>query len=185
MITAIVALVSFTTPVAGADFVCPIMVSHKAKTDGPSVVYAGATYRFCCGGCPDAFAKNPAKYVGTKEVSGDFLFDPTTGKRVDTGAGFTSDYKGLRFHFATKAGKATFDKNPAKYGTTPKMEVMKCAVMGDAIPSPDEAYGYVDFKDTRYYVCCAACMPKLVATPAKYAAKVKAVAAKGYLHAEK
>ncbi len=41
---------------------CPVAGTKAAKEDN-SVEYRGAKVYFCCGGCPDAFAKDKAKYT--------------------------------------------------------------------------------------------------------------------------
>jgi len=41
--------------------VCP--VSGKAAKEDQSAEYKGAKVYFCCGGCPDAFKKDTAKYA--------------------------------------------------------------------------------------------------------------------------
>ncbi|MCX7421088.1 MAG: hypothetical protein NT013_16315 [Planctomycetia bacterium] len=41
---------------------CPVASTKAAKEDN-SVEYRGAKVYFCCGGCPDAFAKDKAKYT--------------------------------------------------------------------------------------------------------------------------
>ena len=40
----------------------------KVKPDGPHFfAHAGETYRFCCNGCKEKFAKDPAKYLTPPE----------------------------------------------------------------------------------------------------------------------
>lgn len=41
---------------------CPVAGTKAAKED-QSAEYRGAKVYFCCGGCPDAFAKDKAKYA--------------------------------------------------------------------------------------------------------------------------
>jgi len=187
MITTLIATLSFVAPMATDDMTCPVMVGGKANTSGGSVVYAGARFFFCCAGCDGKFSKDPTAFLKTAETSkkviGESMFDPVTGKKADKSANFASDWKGIRFHFNSSENKATFDKAPAKYGVLPKSEVLTCAVAGDKMKSPQEAYGYVDYKGTRYYICCAGCMPKMQKDPATYATKnaklvKKAVASK-------
>ncbi|HUC22676.1 MAG TPA: XdhC family protein [Streptosporangiaceae bacterium] len=48
-------------PAATIDPVCGMTVS--AGADGPSLEHAGVTYYFCCSGCRDAFAKDPAAHA--------------------------------------------------------------------------------------------------------------------------
>jgi YHS domain-containing protein len=47
------------------ELVCPVMgtvIESKDKAVGHQE-YNGKTYYFCCGGCPDQFAEDPAKYA--------------------------------------------------------------------------------------------------------------------------
>lgn len=45
--------------------ICPVLgtVIPDPKKAFSSVVYKGVKYYFCCGGCPDQFKANPAKYA--------------------------------------------------------------------------------------------------------------------------
>jgi YHS domain-containing protein len=48
----------------GTEAVCPVMGSKvKVTKDTLSAEYKGKVYYFCCGGCPDDFAKDPEKYI--------------------------------------------------------------------------------------------------------------------------
>jgi len=146
--------------------VCAVMTDNAVNNKAAGMEYAGTKYTFCCGMCPGAFKKDPAKYVKTAAESdmviGTSLFDAVTGARIDLKkAKFSSDYKGTRFWFNTADEKATFDKNPAKYGTTPAKESMVCAVSGEAIADYGTSAGYVDFEGVRYYACCEGCFPTL------------------------
>jgi YHS domain-containing protein len=44
---------------------CPVMGNEIASEDAAvgHSDYEGTRYYFCCGGCPDAFDKNPEKYA--------------------------------------------------------------------------------------------------------------------------
>lgn len=58
---------------APTELPCAVMSSHKVKIADATknkmfADYKGRRYFFCCGGCPDAFKANPAKYA-KKEVS--------------------------------------------------------------------------------------------------------------------
>ncbi len=48
----------------GKDVVCPVM-GTKFKVNKTTQVfdYKGKAYYMCCGGCPQAFSKNPEKYI--------------------------------------------------------------------------------------------------------------------------
>ncbi|QYK52738.1 MAG: YHS domain-containing protein [Fimbriimonadaceae bacterium] len=179
-LTTLIAIAVTTPSMATDDMVCPVMGSKIADLSTAAYHdYNGARYFFCCGGCDTNFAKSPAKYLETqakaKKVAGDFMFDPVTGMRLKSPAiiAETSDYKGVRFHFSSKANKDMFDKEPAKYGTMPKKEALYCAVAGEEIENYSSAASYVDYKEVRYYTCCTGCVGKLKADPAKYVGNAK------------
>ena len=48
----------------GKDAVCPVM-GTKFKVNKTTQVfdYKGKAYYMCCNGCPQAFSKNPEKYI--------------------------------------------------------------------------------------------------------------------------
>jgi Cu2+-exporting ATPase len=59
-----------TTPIGAAqppgELIDPVC-GMRVRADAPhSATYQGITYRFCCGGCADAFRKDPAKYVAKR-----------------------------------------------------------------------------------------------------------------------
>ncbi|MBX3119419.1 MAG: YHS domain-containing protein [Fimbriimonadaceae bacterium] len=181
MITTLIAAMTLFAP-AGADtpLACPIMGS-PTNAKSQALDYNGARFRMCCGGCDGAFKKDAANVVGKLKADskaiGEFLFDPTTGLPIDAKkAKATTDYNGIRYHFATEAGKDTFTKNAKTLAVMPKKEVMSCPVMGShAVASYAKAGGYADHDGVRYYFCCADCVAKFRAEPAKYA---KAASAK-------
>lgn len=184
MITTLIASIALAQAAAPEPLHCAVMTKGYANLEGPSVVYAGAVFHFCCPGCDANFAKTPAKFVasaakGTTPI-GKFLFDPTTGKKVDTGSGFTTDHKGIRYFFETKANLETFKAKPEKFASMPTKEVLTCPVAGDKMASPKDAFAYVDVKGVRYYICCAGCMPKMEKESAKYIAKMKPTTAVGH-----
>ncbi len=48
----------------GREAVCPVMgTKFKVTKSNQAAEYKGQTYYFCCGGCPDAFKKDPEKYI--------------------------------------------------------------------------------------------------------------------------
>ncbi|MGY2499050.1 YHS domain-containing protein, partial [Klebsiella pneumoniae] len=67
--------------------VCAVMPDNSVNNKAAGMEYAGAKYTFCCGMCPGAFKKDPAKYVKTAAESdtvvGTSLFDAVTGARID------------------------------------------------------------------------------------------------------
>jgi YHS domain-containing protein len=43
-----------------------------------------------------------------------------------------------------------------------------CPVQGDVIPDPEKSAGFQDYKEMRYYFCCAGCPEAFAADPEKY-----------------
>ena len=155
---------SFTCPVQGAKI-------DKVTADTQHADYKGVRYYFCCGSCPTAFHKEPAKYVKDSKgkVIGMSLFDPVTTKRIEPDkAAAHSDVRGVRYFFASADDKKTFDKNSKKYTTSPQKEVLYCPVNNQAVASYAAASDYSDVKGTRYYFCCEGCKPAFDKDPAKY-----------------
>ena len=155
--------------------VCPMMGEAVAK-DSPVVEYAGAAYAFCCAGCDSSFAKDPKAAIKANEKStspiGAFLFDPVSHKAIKADKAKGSvDYMGTRYYFESVANLEAFNKDAKKYTTAPKKESLSCPVMGEAIATYSKASSYVDYKDVRYYICCAGCEPAFAKDPAKYAGK--------------
>lgn len=155
---------------------CAIMGEEVGK-NAPTVQYGGASYAFCCPGCDVAFGKDPNGAIkknaeGAKATIGAFLFDPVSKNRVTAEkAKATVDYNGLRYYFESAENLAAFNKDAKKLSAVPKKESLVCPVMGDKIASHDKASSYFDYKDVRYYICCAGCLPAMTKDPAKYAGK--------------
>ena len=56
------------------EIACAVMPANKvdiakATKSGMFADYKGKRYFFCCGGCPDAFKKNPAKYAKAPSIA--------------------------------------------------------------------------------------------------------------------
>jgi len=69
-------------PAAPKTIACAVMASNKvdiAKATASHMYadYKGKRYFFCCGGCPDAFKKNPAKYSRAASIP-----TPKTAKKA-------------------------------------------------------------------------------------------------------
>lgn len=162
----------------GAPLSCPTMGGPVSKGQ-PFTDYEGVRFTYCCAGCDTEFAKDPSgaieKSVKAGKTVGVSLFDPISMKRIDSekAKGGFSDYKGIRFYFANENEKATFDKEPKKYGTMPKKEALFCPVMGEVVKSYAKASGYADYEGVRYYFCCAGCDTKFAAEPGKYTPSAK------------
>lgn len=178
MVTTILAFTALAQTTTEQPLKCAAMQTNNADMAGASVLYGGAQYFFCCGGCDKKFSAEPTKFTAMAAKSGatigKFMFDPITGKKADLSSAITTDFHGLRYYFANEGNKKKFLAKPESFATSPAKEALTCAVAGDKMASPADAFAYVDFKGVRYYMCCAGCLPKMQKEPAKYAKKVKA-----------
>lgn len=158
------------------ELVCPVNLDPVVE-GGPVVEYKGVRYEFCCPGCDVKFAKNPEKYLQANldqgQVIGTFLFDPVSGKRVESEAGkFMVDYNHIRYFFESEKNREEFAELPEVYAQVPSKESMTCAVKKTKIAKAEDAAGYADFEGVRYYFCCSDCPEVFALDPAKYASSV-------------
>lgn len=171
----------------GTPLACPVM-GGKADHKLAGSDYNGVRYSFCCPACKAPFEKAPDTYLKAARAkgatNGAFLFDPVSGNRLehDKAVAVYSDLGGVRYMFEKEENKATFDKDPKKYGTLPAKEALYCPVSKEVVASYADASGYVDHKGVRYYMCCPGCETKFAQKADEYAAastkyvKVPAVA---------
>ena len=54
------------------------------------------------------------------------------------------------------------------FSSVPAKESLVCPVMKEAVANYSKADSYVDYKDVRYYLCCAGCVKPMQTDPAKY-----------------
>ncbi|HVT11013.1 MAG TPA: hypothetical protein VHE55_01995 [Fimbriimonadaceae bacterium] len=154
---------------------CPSTLEEIKGAPAISMEYAGAMFGTCCGGCDTPFVKDPtgliAKAIKADKTVGAFEYDPVTGFKVDPAkAEAFSDYKAIRYFFATADEKKTFDAKPTKFVTDVKSEAYFCPVMEQPTTSKDAA-GYSDYNGVRYFMCCTYCVKKFRANPLAYVAK--------------
>jgi YHS domain-containing protein len=174
MVTLLVSLV-----LGASDLSCAVMGSPAPINTVNALDYAGVRYPFCCGGCDATFGKEPSKYVlkAAKEgkAIGYFLFEPTTGAKLDSKKLPTlyADHKGVRYFFASADNKKAFDADHARFDKPITKEVMYCSVMDHAIDGVGAAGSYADFEGVRYYFCCMDCNAAFKKEPTKYAESVK------------
>jgi YHS domain-containing protein len=75
----------------------------------------------------------------------------------------------------TQAVTQPESKPPADMGTLVAFRNAKgelvCPVQGDVIPDAEKSAGFQDYKDMRYYFCCAGCPEAFAADPEKYIKK--------------
>jgi YHS domain-containing protein len=157
---------------------CP-MTGESITKSFADIDYNGVRYSMCCGGCPDAFKKDPATALKNEKLKdktvGVSLFDPVSAVRVveKDAKGGSEDFNGVRYYFQNAEDKTAFDAEPKKFTATPKKELLYCAVMGHPIKDYATAGGYVDVAETRYYVCCPDCLAALKKDPQSIIAKVQ------------
>jgi YHS domain-containing protein len=154
---------------------CPVLGTKidAVTKDNQSSDYKGVRYYFCCNGCKPQFDKDQTKFLkdakNKDKVLGISLFDPVTTKRLTPEKATThSDFGGVRYFFAKEDDKKTFDKEPKKFTTAPKKDVLFCPVSNELVASPTEASDYSDYQGARYYFCCAGCKPQFDKSPDKY-----------------
>jgi YHS domain-containing protein len=177
MLTAIAALtIGFTGPQPPLHCVTTL----EDITGAPAITmeYAGAVFGTCCGGCDGPFLKDPknaiAKATKANKAIGAFEYDPVSGARIDGKkvAAF-SDYKAIRYFFASTDEKASFDATPTKFMSEVKSEAYFCPVTKHAT-APGKTGGFVDYNGTRYYTCCGDCVKEFKANPDKFVANASA-----------
>lgn len=171
-------LISIAISAQAGQVICPIMGS-PANAKGGVTDYAGVRYAYCCAGCQGAFEKDPVasikKGAEFKKPLGISMFDPVSQKAIDStkAKGGFSDYNLVRYYFATADSKATFDKSPKTFATTPKMESLYCPVMKNSLKAYGEATAYADYDNVRYYLCCDGCLGAFKADPKKFIGNAK------------
>ncbi|WP_224003198.1 heavy metal translocating P-type ATPase [Aureimonas sp. SA4125] len=88
------------------DPVCGMTVDPDAGR--PSQTHEGRQFHFCCAGCAQKFAADPAAYLTAK--------DPVCGMTVDRAtAAHTAKHGGHRFYFCSVGCQAKFESDPAAY----------------------------------------------------------------------
>jgi len=162
-----------TTPIQCA-------VQNEAASPGVAKVdFNGVRYSFCCGGCPEAFASSPAKYVKSaidnKKTIGESLFDPVTGAKLDPKKKYdlTQDYLGTRYYFTSADNAKAFAAKPDAFGKAPEKSALYCPVAGKEMKSYTEAGAYSDYKGVRYFFCCTSCQAGFKKDADKYADAMK------------
>ena len=91
-----------------------VVASAKAAKEDKSAEYRGAKVYFCCGGCPEAFAKDKAKYstkanhqlVQTSQAKQEKC--PLAGKDVNKDA--TAEVSGVKVAFCCNGCKGKVEK---------------------------------------------------------------------------
>lgn len=175
MLTAIAALVIGLGPQTPLH--CVTTLESITGAPATTMSYGGAIFGTCCAGCDGPFLKDPkaaiAKAVKANKAIGAFRFDPVSGKSIDgkkTAA--YSDYRAIRYYFASADEKKAFDAKPSNFVGDIKAESTQCPVSKEEVAA-DMAFGYKDVDGVRYYICCGNCAPKFNAEPAKFVVGTK------------
>ncbi len=154
--------------------------------------YKGYRYYFCCGGCPAAFKKDPAKFASNDKIRVALAPTPATvacavqtGKVVNVKEAVAKkqfiDVDGKRYVFCCGGCPAAFKSDPEKFVKNESVALaeasipkeMQCAVMPDHKVNVKEATGkglFADSNGKRFYFCCEGCPPAFKKDPAKFAA---------------
>lgn len=183
--TVVAALTLGVAKIDDTPLKCAVMGS-PTNAKSMTMEYAGAKYPMCCGGCPDAFKKEPTKYIKEAAKSnttiGMTLFCPVSGEKLDMEkVKATIDYKGMRYGFCCNDCVTAFKADPAKFAKTPEKESMTCPVSGEKIAAYSAAAGFMDYKGVRYYFCCGDCMSAMKKDPDAVIAKGKAAVAEPHV----
>jgi xanthine dehydrogenase accessory factor len=100
-------------PAEAIDPVCGMTV----LTEGAEHIleYEGQLFYFCCAGCKEAFAAEPARYLAAPAPSGEAI-DPVCGMTVEIAtANYMSEFEGQLYYFCAAGCKLAFDKTPENY----------------------------------------------------------------------
>ncbi len=183
MIAPLIATILVSSPstgLTGGIFHC---VSTHDAYDKPfdTIDYKGIRYGTCCAGCAPQFDRHPDAMIAADKklgkLFGESLFDMVSGKRITEKESKSHfDYQGIRYLFQSTHDEALFKSSPTKYTQAPKKELLHCPVYDQDIANIADAGGFVDFKGTRYYVCCSDCLAAMHKDVSKYVAKLESKA---------
>ncbi|MFI5386773.1 MAG: YHS domain-containing protein [Fimbriimonadales bacterium] len=176
MLTSALAVMAFGLIGPEPPLHCPATLAEITGAPAIKMEYAGALFGTCCGGCDAPFAKDPvgllAKAAKANTTVGLFGYDPVSGRKIDAkNAVAYSDYRAIRYCFASADEKKAFDVAPGKFLSDVKAEAYMCPVTGDEM-TPESSRGYADYKGVRYYLCCPQCTTAFRKDPAKFADSV-------------
>lgn len=177
MLTIALAALVLGFPGPQSPLCCPVTLEEVTGTPAITMEYGGALFGTCCGSCDAPFKADPKGLIGkaieAHKTVGAFEYDPVSGLRIDSNKAVDfSDYKAIRYYFATAAEKKSFDAKPAKYVSDVKSEAYFCPIMKMALDSKDVG-GFADYNGVRYFLCCDNCTAKFRKNPAAYVAKAK------------
>ena len=100
-------------PAEAIDPICGMSVTIDGAEH--TYEYNGQTYYFCCGGCKENFAADPAQYLDAPSPSGEAI-DPICKMTVDiASAKYMTEFDGELYYFCCAGCKVTFDKAPEEY----------------------------------------------------------------------
>ncbi len=167
---------------------CPATL-EKIVEPALLVEYGGVIFGTCCAGCGNKVLKDPAPLVveaiKNKKTVGTFEYDPVSQLRIngEKSPAF-SDYRSIRYFFASAEEKKAFDATPSSFIKDVKSVAYFCPVQSKAVDS-QSAGSFADYGGTRYFLCCGNCLKAFKADPAKFVANaasavmpIKAIALK-------
>ena len=105
-----------SSPEAHQDPVCGMTVKPDSKH---RCEHEGRTYYFCCEGCRNKFAADPANYLAAQ--AGDELKDPVCGMTVKPDSKHRCEHEGRMYYFCCAGCKDKFAADPSSY-LEPKAE---------------------------------------------------------------
>ncbi len=155
-------------PGASTHVHCPIG-DQVVDDGGYPMEYKGVRFATCCAHCGGLFQADPEAAI-KRDTNGHTigigLFDPVDGKRIVAKSSVgSSEYKGVRYYFHSKANRVAFSMSPPSFSGGPLAESLVCPVDGIEIKRQHDAFGYLDFKGVRYYACSAKCLASFRANP--------------------
>jgi len=109
------------------DPVCGMKVTAESEH---SVDFDGGRYYFCCQGCAQKFAADPAHYLehstAAAQADDDSLTDPVCGMKVTSESEHSFDFDGERYYFCCQGCAQKFAGDPKYYlERDPVAEAMK------------------------------------------------------------
>ena len=165
---------------------------EAATKAGKYADYEYTRYYFCCGGCPNAFDKDPEKFIKNAgvqlqkialpdELACAVMADHKVKLAEATEKKLFADHNGRRFYFCCAGCEPTFKADPAKFAKAASVSLgqialpkeVNCAVNTGAkvnVAAAIEKKAYADHNGRRYFFCCGGCPEAFKKDPAKFAA---------------
>lgn len=183
-------------PSSTSDYPYPLDVcivsGEKLGSMGEPVVktYDGREVRFCCAACVDTFEANQQDYlsqIDKKIVDQQLMHYPIDtcivagGKLGSMGDPVNLVYNNRLVRFCCAGCEPTFKENPEKYLAALDKKIIEqqvedyplntCVVAGAELGSMGDPVNYT-YANRLVRFCCASCIEKFEAEPAKYMKKI-------------